>query len=256
MVKKQTTLRAFRKSTLIVLVLAALLAACAPAQSQEQNQSQVQTSVVLTVQAQNNIGTFVAQTVEAQSGQQVQQVEASPTSTDTPVPTLTPVIIPSPTPYSAPSSGGGGGSGGYSGSSPATGQDYHCSVIDQKPNDNSPETILKTGDTLDVRWTILNDGTKTWDAGSPWMFYSSSVDSSVPSNYSLTMSSVGLNSGLASNVKPGDNVTLGIELTAPSSFDGRDPIHITTSWVLVIEGSKKICHPWINVEVLRPGMTP
>ncbi len=253
MVKRQTTLHAFKKSTLVALVLAALLAACAPAQSPEQIQSQVQTSVALTVQAQNSIGTFVAQTVEAQSGQ---QTLATPTVTDTPeaVPTLTPVIIPSPTPYAAAPSGGGSGS--YSGSSPATGQDYHCSVVGQTPNDNSPATILKTGDKLDVHWTILNDGTKTWEAGSPWGFYSSSIDSDASADANLPITTVGLDSGLGSQVKPGDNVTLGMELTAPSSFASRNPIHITYYYVLILEGSKKVCHPWINVEVIRPGMTP
>ena len=66
MVTKQTTLQAFRKSLLVTLALAALLAACAPAQpNQEQVQSLVQTSVASTMQAQNQVGTFVAQTVEA-----------------------------------------------------------------------------------------------------------------------------------------------------------------------------------------------
>lgn len=254
MVKRQTTLQAFRKSMLVVLTLAALLAACAPAQSPEQIQSQVQTSVAMTVQAQNQMGTFVAQTVEAQSGQQVQ---ATATLTETPVATLTPVIISSPTPFSvAPSGGGGSGSYSSGDSSPATGQDYHCSVVGQAPRDNSPATILKTGDKLDVHWTIQNDGTKTWEAGSPWQYYSASVDSDAAADSSLPIITVGLNSGLASQVKPGDNVTLGMELTAPSSFDSKNPIHITYYWVLILEGSKKICHPWINVEVLRPGMTP
>ncbi len=252
MVKKQTTLQAFRKSILIVLVVAAMLAACAPAQSQEQIQSQVQTSVALTVQAQNSIGTFVAQTVEAQSGQALATATEIPT--ETPVATLTPVIIPSPTPYTTSSGGGGSYSSGDS--SPANGQDYHCSVVGQAPRDSSPATILKTGDKLDVRWTIQNDGTKSWEAGSPWQYYSASIDSDAASDSSLPIITAGLNTGLASQVKSGDTVTLGMELTAPSSFASKNPIHITYYWVLILEGSKKVCHPWINVEVIRPGMTP
>jgi hypothetical protein len=246
-------MQALQKFMLVLLILAALLTACAPAQTQEQIQSQIQTSVAMTVQAQNQVGTFVAQTVEAQSSQTTLPT-ATTAPTETPVaPTLTPVIISTPTSFTTSSSGGGGG-----GSSSTASQPYQCSVVGQTPQDNSPATILKTNDNvqLDVKWTIMNVGTKTWEAGSPWVYYATSVDSDSPADFGLTMSSVGLQSGLSAPVKPGETVTLGIQLTPPSSFSSKKPIYITTYWALVLDGVKKYCHPWINVEILRPGMNP
>src|SRR5690242_5119312 len=84
MLRGQTTLQAFRKSIVVALASAALLSACAPAQptqNPEEIQAQVATSVAMTVAAQNQMGTFVAQTVEA----------GQPAATETPlvVPTLT-----------------------------------------------------------------------------------------------------------------------------------------------------------------------
>ena len=97
---KQTTLQAFRKSLLVTLAVTALLAACAPAQpSQEQVQSLVQTSVASTMQAQNQVGTFVAQTVQAYqpAATETQQPAATDTptveTTETPLLTLTPIIL-------------------------------------------------------------------------------------------------------------------------------------------------------------------
>ncbi len=254
MVREKTTLQVLRKLLVVLLAAAAILAACAPAQttqSPEQIQAMVATSVAMTMDAQNQIASAVAMTVEAQNAQAL-PVLPTATSTSTaessgPFPTLTPVLV---IPTVAPSGGGGGGS------TSTKPPQYACSVIDQVPQDNSPATILKLGDSLDVRWTIRNDGTKTWENGSPWSFYSSAIDTNEPANYGLTMSSIGLNTGLTADVKPGGTVTLGIEMHAPSSFEGRNPIYITTSWVLVLEGSKKYCHPWINIEVIRPGMTP
>ncbi len=241
-------MQAFLKPMFIILVLAALTSACAPAISPAQIQEQVQTSVALTVQAQNQIGTQVAQTVQAQTGAQ-----PLATATDTPValPTLTPIVIASPTPFAvAPPHGGGGG-----GSTSSKPQQYACEVVDQVPNDNSPATILKVGDPLGVKWTIKNVGTKTWEALSPWTLYYSAVDSDVQSNLSLTMSSVGLQTNLGTDIAPGDTVTLGVVLTAPASFDGPKPIFITTQWTIIAEGVK-FCRPYINTEIIRPGMTP
>jgi galactitol-specific phosphotransferase system IIB component len=248
-------MQAFRKSMLIALVIAALLAACGPAQqTSAQIQAQVQTSVALTVQAQNQIGTFVAQTVEAQSGQALATETSTPTETPTSaVPTLTPVVIPSPTAFAVgPSSGGGGGGGG--GSTTSKPQKYLCTIVGQVPNDGSRATILKVGDRLDVKWTFRNDGTITWAPSWLWAFYSSQIDTDVASNSGLTMSSVGFQSSLGTSVAPDHTVTLGVELTAPA-FDGRNPIRIGTAWTIIGDGVK-FCKADINVEIIRPGMTP
>ncbi len=162
MVRKRTTLQAFHKSLLVTLTLAALLAGCGLAQpSPEQVQSLVQTSVASTMQAQNQVSTFVAQTVEAGQPAATQQPVATDTptveTTETPLLTITP-IVPILTPTSAPSSGGGGG--GYVYVPP---QPYSCDPdIDKRPLDG---TTIAAGDHFEIKWTIKNDGTQDWPSG-------------------------------------------------------------------------------------------
>ena len=163
---KQTTLKAFRKSLLVTLVLAALLSACGLAQpSQQQVQSLVQTSVASTMQAQNQVATFVAQTVQANqpAATETQQPVATDTptveTTETPLLTATPGLLVSPTSTTAPSSGGGGG--GYVYVPP---QAYSCDPdIDKRPLDSNPP--YAPGDHFEIKWTLLNNGADDWDAG-------------------------------------------------------------------------------------------
>lgn len=149
-------MQAFRKTLFVILVLTALVTACAPAQpSQDQIQSQVQTSVASTMQAQNQVSTFVAQTVQAQPA----STEAdTPTVevTASPLPTLTPVLsIPSPT--TDVYSGGGGGGGGSV--SPLA---YSCGQEDWRPLDY---TVFYAGEHFTVKWTLENTGTQQWCEG-------------------------------------------------------------------------------------------
>ena len=247
-------MQAFRKKTFVVFVVAAILAACAPGQSPEQIQSQVETSVAMTVQAQNGMGTAVAQTVAAQAPAATETL--TPTTIPLEVPTLTPILDTS-TPFTVvPPSGGGGGGGGGGGSSGSSGTKtkYHCAIVGQVPRDGSPATILKVGDTLNVKWTFKNDGTKTWDPTWTWEFYSSQIDTNVGSNFGLTMSSAGSQHSLGVTVQKTQTITLGVFLTAPD-FEGREPIRIGTAWSIIGDGVK-FCIADINVEIIRPGMTP
>jgi hypothetical protein len=81
------------------------------------------------------------------------------------------------------------------------------------------------------------------------------VDTNVPSNVGLTTSSTSSQYTLGVSVPPGDYITLGIELNAPASFEGRDPIKIMTQWAIKGDGTR-FCKPYIYIEVIRPGMTP
>lgn len=132
-----------------------VLSACMPAQptpNPDEVANQVATSVALTVAAQN------AQTQAAQS--------AVPAATNTTLPTQTEVAPPSPTPIPATatavvlpttvSSGGGGGGG------TTTKQEYACNPFPRTPRDN---TVFKPGDSFDIKWTIVNTGTKVLRAG-------------------------------------------------------------------------------------------
>jgi len=147
-----------------ILLAITLLAACAPGvvptTSPQEIEGQVATSVAMTIEAQGQIATFVAQTVAAQ---ETQAAAAAPTETPSPLPppsTPTPVLA-SATPFAtSTSSGGSGGSGGGGGGTSTA--KFSCDIIRQRPIDN---TEFKRTNTFDVTFTILNNGTATWDAG-------------------------------------------------------------------------------------------
>lgn len=145
-----------------ILLAVMLLAACAPqaipTTAPEVIEEQVATSVAMTIEAQGQIATSVAGTVAAQA---TGTAIAAPTETPSPLPppsTPTPVLA-SATPFAtSTSSGGSGGSGGGG----TTSLKFSCDIIRQRPIDN---TEFKRTNTFDVTFTILNNGTATWDAG-------------------------------------------------------------------------------------------
>jgi hypothetical protein len=146
-----------KKILLSAIALIFLLTACQPAQptqSASDIANQVATSVALTVAAQN------AQTQAAPS--------PVPQATNTLLPTQTEVgALPSPTPVLATAtavviasptlvSGGGGGGGS------ATKPQYACNPFPRTPRDN---TVFRPNDPFDIKWTIVNTGTKAMEAG-------------------------------------------------------------------------------------------
>ncbi len=145
-----------KKSVVIVAAIILLLTACVPAQSGTGTpgsdvQGQIETSVALTVEAQGQIGTSVALTVAAQDPTETATATFTPTAL---IPTITPLVS-TVTPLPPPS--GGGTSGGVPPKA-----DYACDVIHQRPFDN---TEFNPGEEFDIKWTILNTGTKSWYQG-------------------------------------------------------------------------------------------
>ncbi len=152
------------KTWIVLIAFALLAAACLPGQNSEQVQAQIETAVAETVAAQKQIEEFVAQTVAAQNALATPTETPPPLATITPFnfPTLTPFVTFTPVPIN-PSSGGGGGGGSYV-------ADFSCDIIHQRPFD--AEAIYSPGDDFDIKWTILNTGTKTWPAGYDVKYYS------------------------------------------------------------------------------------
>jgi hypothetical protein len=144
-----------KKFLLGIVTVILLLSACQPAlptQDPVDIENQVATSVALTVAAQN------AQTQAAVSPTPVPTNTTLPTQTevgvvDTPtaLPTATAIVIP------ATSVSGGGGGGGTT-----TQGQYSCDTIRRRPLDN---TSFRPGDRFDIKWTIVNTGTRTMVAG-------------------------------------------------------------------------------------------
>jgi hypothetical protein len=145
-------MKRFLFSALAMIFVIAACAPAAPTQSPEDIANQVATSVALTVAAQN------AQTQAAQS--------AVPPATNTTLPTQTEAVVASPTAILPtvtntavvlPTSSGGGGGGGVT-----VKPEYSCNPFPRLPRDN---TVFRPNDTFDIKWTIVNTGTKAIAAG-------------------------------------------------------------------------------------------
>lgn len=156
----QMNKRAFFLFMAGILLLAACAPAPAPTQDPAEIQRQIQESVALTVAAQNAL-TEQAQALipDPTNTPLPTQTEAVPTPI---VPTATPfVVVPlTSTPLPAVSGGGGG--------APVK-LDYDCDSRDRRPFDN---TVFRPNGEFDIKWTIVNTGTKSWPAGFDVKYYS------------------------------------------------------------------------------------
>ncbi len=212
MVTKQTTSQAFRKFLVLVLALTIMLAACAPQQATESPERQVATSVAMTVSAQN---------AETAAAQPLGTATSAPTEIPAVIPTLTPILS-TPTTFLVASPPNTGGSGGGSGSSKP---DYDCDPdIGKRPRDNE---VFNHGDKFDIKWTILNTGSKTWAAGKDLTYFSG------PQMTTATFVQL-------PEVKPGGSFSVVFDGVAPSTVG-----HYVMTWKL--EGG--FCWPYIAINV-------
>ena len=193
-----------------------LLSACQPAQPTQNPidvANQVATSVALTVAAQNALTQAAPSPV--------------PQATNTTLPTQTPVgALPSPTPVLATptalalptsvSSGGGGGS--------SVQRDYACNPFPREPRDN---TVFHPNDRFDIKWTIVNTGTKTMQAG---------LDLKYDDGPQLTTTTL----IELPKLEPGDQYVVNLDAVAPSK---RGTYIMTFS----VEGS--LCFPYTAIKV-------
>lgn len=146
-----------------------LLAACAPAPAPTQDpaeiQDQIQEAVALTVSAQNALTEQAQASIPDPTNTPLPtQTEAGVEPSPTPVlPTATPFVVVPPTLTPGSTSGSGGG-----GVTVIT-QEFACTSRDRQPLDN---TIFKRNKEFDIRWTIVNTGTKAWPAGKDVKYYS------------------------------------------------------------------------------------
>ena len=192
-----------------------LLAACAPAPAATPNAAEVA----------NQVATSVALTVESQN---LDTAQAASAATSTPLPTSTPAVVDTPTlvlptatpfvlvpPTTVPASGGSSGN---------TKPDYACDVIRQRPFDN---TIFKPGAKFDIKWTILNVGTKTMNAGLDVKF---SGGTKFMPNTIVELP----------ELKPGGQFAMNFDGTAPSK-EG------TYVMRYIVEGG--LCYPYVLIKV-------
>ena len=196
-----------------------LLTACAPAPPQPtQDPSDVE----------NEVATIVALTVAAQNAQTQAAVSPTPEATNTTLPTQTESAPPTPTlllPIATStvivlptSSGGGGGGGG------TTQREYACDTIRRRPFDN---TSYRPGDTFDIKWTIVNTGTKTMVAGLD-LKYNSGTQMTNRTRVELP------------ELKPGAEFAVDFDAVAPN----KEGTYIMT---FLVEGG--LCYPYVAIIV-------
>ena len=191
-----------------------ILAACAPAQPQPPTQdpgevaNQIATSVALTVAAQNT-QTEAARPTDT----------PPPTPTEVPpatlavIPTATSVVVVAPT----VASGSGGGSTSIK-------KEYACDTIRRRPFDN---TFFRPDNTFDIKWTIVNTGTKNIRAGTDLKF-------------SIGTLMTGVTLVELPEMEPGDQFEVDFDATAPAT-EG----HHVMTWI--VEG--QLCYPYTVIIV-------
>ena len=203
---------------LSVMAVMVLLAACqppaAPTQSAGDLENEVATIVALTVAAQN------AQTQAAVSPTPEATNTTLPTQTDSAPPTPT-LLLPTDTPtvIVLPTSNSGGGGGGTT-----TKRDYSCDTIRRRPLDN---TSYRPGDPFDIKWTIVNTGTKTMVAGLD-LKYNSGTQMTNRTRVELP------------ELKPGAQFAVDFDAVAPN----KEGTYIMT---FLVEGG--LCYPYVAIIV-------
>ncbi|HSB01520.1 MAG TPA: NBR1-Ig-like domain-containing protein [Anaerolineales bacterium] len=206
-----------KKILFSAMALIFLLSACVPSQptqSPQDVQNQVATIVALTVAAQN------AQTQAAQPPTPAATNTVLPTQTEsfpspTPlIPTVTPIVLPT------KASGGGGGGGSV------LSTEYDCDSIRRRPFDN---TIFRPDKTFDIKWTIVNTGSKTLKAG---------LDLKYNSGTKLTSTTI----VELPELKPGAQYQVDFDATAPH----KEGTYIMT---FVVEGG--LCYPYTAIVVQK-----
>jgi Ig-like domain-containing protein len=213
---------ASKKNILLgAMAVIVLLSACQPAPAPTQNASDVEAQVA----------TIVALTVAAQNALTQAAVSPTPVATNTTLPTQTEVGVASPTPLPTlialptatvivlPTSNSGGGGGG-----PTTKPQYACDTIRRRPFDNSS---FRPGDNFDIKWTIVNTGTKTMVAGLD-LKYNSGTQMTSRTRVELP------------ELKPGAQFAVDFDAVAPN----KEGTYIMT---FLVEGG--LCYPYVAIIV-------
>jgi len=149
--------------------------------------------------------------------------EGAPTlrPSSTPIPTNTPVVLPTFTATRRAATIGSGGS--------STGA--NCTVVYQNPAD---KTVMQPGQSFNTRWTLRNNTSKSWDAGSVDITVISGDRLHYGSDLMDIPYSVGSNGGL---------IDLVISMVAPSAKG------TYTEYWAIVAGSTRLCQFYVTIEV-------
>lgn len=229
MFSKKTTYFAF------LLLILVLLAACAPVQQAtpvaelQIPQGAVETSVAATLSVlENQVASMVEATLQSlPTNEPVATATQIFTATTEPTPTTAPVQITevptfSPIPPTATRSSVV--------RQPTVAQEYACAVFSQKPKDY---VIMSPRQEFDMKWTLLNTGTKTWtDHSTDYKHVRGELMHQHASVYNINK-----------HVGPGGKLEITIDMVAPKEKG----THVTY-WGLA-NGSQHFCQFYIIVVV-------
>ena len=216
---RQPMMHIFTSTIAVILVLAA----CAPAQvatpDPEEVAGLVATSVALTVAIQN-----------------LETAEAQPLATETPLPTQTQaptaspefveVTLPADTPIAITNTPNIPSSPNETPTVSLTPQLYACDVDTQSPGYHEE---MEPGTDFDIRWVIVNTGTRTWPAGFD-VKYSAGSKMTGPTLLEIPV-----------ELKPNDRYTIVLDAVAPK----KDGLQYMT-WV--VQG--QLCFPTVIINVV------
>lgn len=208
----------------IFTALIFVLAACLPAQTPVDMQPQINTAVAQAMQtSQNQIEESVALTVAAQQAESTPTavMESTPTEVPTLVPTSVPLDIPTPT-MLVPTATGYAPTSSGSAPKPA---EYACNAINRRPKDN---TEYNRGAKFDIKWTIVNTGTKTLPKGIDVKYFSGPKMSNV------------LRVEIPVALAPGQSYVVDLDAKAPDTRG----FHVMT-WTL----DGQLCYPYVAINV-------
>jgi hypothetical protein len=213
-----------KRALIFALAMMVLLAACAPAaptQDPALVQQVIEQAVELTVAAQNAEATAQQALIVPSNTPLPTQTEVLPPSPTPLVPTATPfVIVPATNTVAASSGGGGGGT--------VVRPQYACEATSRRPFDN---TIFKPNDEFDIRWTIVNTGTRTLRAGLDLEYLSGPEMTGAVKFVELP------------ELEPGESYEVIFDAVAPN----QQGFHVMT-WR--VEGP--LCFPYTAINVERP----
>jgi hypothetical protein len=220
--KENTMTQTLKRILFSAIAVIVLLTACLP-QGQAtpdpvEIANQIATSVALTVSA-AQAQTQAAEPIATNTTLPTQTESVPPTATPL-IPTATPFVIVPPTATLVVSSSSGGGGG------VTVKPDYDCTPILNKPRD---KTVFHKNDTFDIKWTIVNTGTKTIPAKHDVKYLSGPDMAPGQSPFELPV-----------GIKPGESFVIDLDGEAPDKLG----FHVMT-WVM--EGN--MCYPYIAIIV-------
>lgn len=216
--------RSTKQILFLALAMVMLPAACAPTAAPTQDpaliQQLIEQSVALTVAAQDAQATAQQALIVPSNTPLPTQTEVAADTPTPVVPTATPFVIVPPT--NTVAAGGGGGA-----VVPTVKPDYACNAINRRPYDNQ---IFKPNEEFDVRWTIVNTGSKTWRAGLD-LEYSSGPEMTAVKFIELP------------SLKPGETYEVILDAVAPGKQG---------SYVMIWRVEGPLCFPYAAIIVEKP----